>query len=56
MTVRLPGFVADTDVGLGEVVRRITSAAGITPCGGCDKRAATLNKWVAFRGIGRTSS
>lgn len=48
--VHLPGFVTDEDIGLGDVVKRITYAIGIRPCGGCDVRAATLNNWVAFSG------
>jgi hypothetical protein len=48
--VRLPGFISDEDVGLGEVVKRATSAFGIRPCGGCERRAAALNRWLAFRG------
>ncbi len=46
--VRLPGFVRDEEVGLGDVVKRITYAAGIRPCGGCEKRAAALNRRVIF--------
>ena len=34
--VRLPGFVIDEDIGLGEVVKRMTYAVGIRPCGGCE--------------------
>lgn len=48
--VRLPGFVPDEPVGLGEVVKRATSAVGIAPCGGCAQRAARLDGWLAFRG------
>ncbi|GAB63588.1 MAG: hypothetical protein DWB56_14580 [Candidatus Jettenia sp.] len=48
--VRLPGFVADEDIGLGDVVKRVTSAAGIKPCGGCERRAAALNQWFVFTG------
>jgi hypothetical protein len=48
--VRLPGFVSDEDVGLGEIVKRVTAAAGIKPCGGCARRAATLNRWMSFSG------
>ena len=44
--VRLPGFVAEKEVGLGDVIKRATSALGIPPCGGCDRRAAILNRWV----------
>ena len=46
--VRLPGFVADEAVGLGDVVRRMTYAMGIKSCGGCEKRAAALNRWMVF--------
>jgi hypothetical protein len=48
--VRLPGFVTDEQIGLGDVVTRATYAVGIRPCGGCQARAATLNGWVAFVG------
>jgi hypothetical protein len=48
--VRLPGFVGDEDIGLGDVVTKSTSALGIRPCGGCAQRAAALNRWVVFRG------
>lgn len=30
--------------GLGDVVKSATSAVGITPCGGCQKRAEWLNR------------
>jgi hypothetical protein len=48
--VRLPGFIADEDVGLGELIKRVTSAAGIKPCGGCQRRANTLNRLMVFSG------
>lgn len=31
--------------GLGDTISRMTSAVGIAPCGGCKKRAATLNHY-----------
>lgn len=46
--VRLPGFVNDEDIGLGDAVKRMTYAMGIRPCGGCERRAAALNRWVVF--------
>jgi hypothetical protein len=46
--VRLPRFVKDEEVGLGDVVTRATYSVGIRPCGGCGRRAAALNRWVAF--------
>lgn len=51
--VRLPGFVSDEDIGLGDVIKRATSTVGIRPCGGCKQRAAALNRWVTFSGRGR---
>lgn len=48
--VRLPGFVNEHDVGLGDLIKRATSAVGIRPCGACDRRAASLNQWLAFKG------
>jgi hypothetical protein len=47
--VRLPGFISDEQVGLGDAVTRITYAAGIKPCGGCGRRAAALNRWMVFK-------
>lgn len=46
--VRLPGFISDQEVGLGDVIKRVTRRAGIQPCGGCEGRAATLNRWLTF--------
>lgn len=46
--VRLPGFISDEKIGLGDVVKRATSYVGIRPCGGCERRAAALNRWVVF--------
>ncbi|MGH7801532.1 MAG: hypothetical protein ACREOW_13065 [Thermodesulfobacteriota bacterium] len=48
--VRLPGFISDKDVGLGDVIKRATSTVGIKPCGGCERRAAALNGWMVFSG------
>lgn len=46
--VHLPGFIRDQDIGLGDVMTRTTSLFGIKPCGGCDRRAAALNRWMIF--------
>ncbi len=48
--VRLPGFITEETVGLGDVITRATSAVGIQPCGDCARRAATLNRWLVFSG------
>jgi hypothetical protein len=48
--MRLPGFIFDEDIGLGDVIKRATYAAGIRPASGCgcDRRAAMLNNWIVF--------
>jgi len=48
LRVRLPGFVSDEDIGLGDALKRVSYMVGIKPCGGCDKRAAALNRWILF--------
>ncbi len=48
--VRLPGFVSEEDVGLGDAIKRATSTVGIKPCGECGRRAAALNRWMVFSG------
>jgi hypothetical protein len=46
--VRLPGFIVDEEIGLGDAIKRVTYAIGIKPCGGCEKRAAALNRWMVL--------
>jgi hypothetical protein len=46
--IRLPGFIREEEVGLGDVVKRATYALGIKPCGGCEGRAVALNRWMVF--------
>lgn len=48
--VRLPGFITEEEIGVGDVVKRATYAMGIKPCGGCERRAAALNRWAIFTG------
>jgi hypothetical protein len=48
--VRLPGFISDEDVGLGDAIKHATSTIGIRPCAGCARRAAALNRWFVFSG------
>jgi hypothetical protein len=47
--IRLPGFIME-DIGLGDVIKQVTTKAGIRPCAGCDQRAARFNRWVVFTG------
>jgi hypothetical protein len=48
LRVRLPGFIKDDDLGLGDAIKRVTYAFGMRACGGCEQRTATLNRWMAF--------
>jgi hypothetical protein len=51
----IPRFISDEDLGLGDVVKRVTSSMGIKTCGGCQRRAERLNHWLVFSG-GRANS
>jgi len=46
----------EKDIGLGDVIKRATSYAGIKPCGGCEKRAAALNRRFLFAASSRNKS
>ena len=46
--IRMPGFLNDEDVGLGDVIKEVTGAIGIRPCGECERRAARLNRLLIF--------
>lgn len=46
--VRLPGFIHDDEIGLGDVIKRATTTLGIKPCAPCAERAARLNRRVVF--------
>ena len=46
-SVRLPGFVTDEEIGLGDVIKRAASYF-VQPCGGCEKRRVALNRWLTF--------
>ena len=48
--VRLPGFITEAELGLGDMVKRATYAVGIKPCGGYERRAAALNRWLVITG------
>lgn len=48
--IKMPGFLFDEEVGLGDVVKRATYALGIAPCQACEGRANALNRLVVFSG------
>jgi len=47
--IRLPGFIKEEEIGLGDVIKRVTYSMGIKPCAGCEKRAIALNRWIRFK-------
>ncbi len=47
-TVPLPSFVTSESIGLGTALKRITTAVGVPPCGGCNQRAEALDHFLAF--------
>ena len=48
LSIRVPAFVTDESLGLGDAVSRIARAASMSPCGGCDSRRNWLNRWIVF--------
>jgi hypothetical protein len=46
--VRLPGFLISEEIGLGDAITKVTYGLGIKPCGGCERRAASLNRLMRF--------
>jgi hypothetical protein len=44
--VRLPQFIVTEPVGLGQIVKRATSAVGVRPCAPCEQREARLDHWL----------
>jgi hypothetical protein len=48
--VKLPGFLNEEEIGLGDAIKRATAAMGINPCGGCQRRAEALNRWMRISG------
>ena len=49
-SIPVPGLTPGRSVGLGSVLKHVTSAVGIRPCSGCKERAARLDSLVQFRG------
>jgi hypothetical protein len=44
LRVRLPGFLIEEEIGLGDLIKKTTYAIGVKPCSGCERRAAALNR------------
>ena len=45
--ISVPGLTSG-DIGLGDFIGRTASLVGMAPCGGCSRRAQTLNSWLSF--------
>jgi hypothetical protein len=37
-----------TDIGLGGIIKRLTTAVGIRPCGACAQRAESFDRFLMF--------
>jgi hypothetical protein len=48
LRIRVPFRMQQPSVGLGDVVKRVTTAVGFRPCSACQKRAEVLNRMVQF--------
>jgi hypothetical protein len=48
--LRVPWLDENAEIGLGDVIKRATSYVGLKHCRGCERRAAALNRWIAFLG------
>jgi hypothetical protein len=46
--LRVPWVSSNEDIGLGDVIKGAVSSVGVRHCGGCDRRAAELNRWIVF--------
>jgi hypothetical protein len=48
LRIRVPFRMQQPTIGLGDVVKRVTTAVGFRPCSACQKRAEALNRMVQF--------
>ena len=46
--LRVPAPGLQQSLGLGQAIKRLTTAIGIRPCGGCGRRAASLDRRVVL--------
>ena len=49
--IRIPFPTVQREVGLGQAVKRVTTALGIRPCSGCQQRARSLDRRVVFSSL-----
>ncbi len=48
--ISIPWWEQNREVGLGDVVSKVTKAVGIKECGGCKRRRKALNRLLKFGG------
>lgn len=46
--IRIPVPMLKQSIGLGQTVKRMTSALGIRTCGGCQRRAQALDRRIVL--------
>jgi len=46
--IRIPLPGVRRSVGLGQALKRLTTAVGIRPCSSCERRARSLDRAVVF--------
>ena len=46
--MRLPGFITEESIGLGDLLKKASYAVGVRACGGCQQRAIAMNRWLRF--------
>lgn len=46
--IQVPFLGPEQSVGLGDLVAKVTTSVGITPCEPCEKRRARMNAWVVI--------
>jgi hypothetical protein len=48
--IRVPVPLVSNEIGLGDAIKRVTSAVGVRPCAPCEQRAAALNRRIVIKG------
>jgi len=50
LQIRVPFRTDKPPIGLGDVVKKVTTTMGFRPCSGCQRRAEAMNRMVQFTG------
>ena len=50
ISITVPWWQQGRKAGAGDLVAKVTTAAGVKPCGGCRKRRRALNRLIGFKG------